>query len=169
MKWTYILLCLGLLLTSVWGYGQNYDDTSTVSQENRYENPRFYYRDNDGDGYGTSDYTEYEKKDVYITFLDILDIRFVDHDYNVAYGCDPPIRWVWNEMDQDDTNSCITYIPPGYFYRDADGDGFGNNSISVFCSVAPSGYVALDGDCDDTDASVVMFQILCFRNKMDFR
>jgi len=37
------------------------------------------------------------------------------------------------------------------YYRDADGDGYGNVGISQIASAAPAGYVTLIGDCDDTN------------------
>jgi nitrous oxidase accessory protein NosD len=40
------------------------------------------------------------------------------------------------------------------FYRDADGDGFGNSAISVQACTAPSGYVANSTDCNDSNATV---------------
>ena len=39
------------------------------------------------------------------------------------------------------------------FYRDADGDGFGNPSILIFADIAPSGYVTDNTDCNDNNAS----------------
>ena len=35
------------------------------------------------------------------------------------------------------------------WFRDRDGDGFGNASDSLSACVAPTGYVAMDGDCND--------------------
>ena len=40
------------------------------------------------------------------------------------------------------------------FYRDADGDGFGNISDKVQASSVPNGYVADSTDCDDTNPDV---------------
>jgi subtilisin-like proprotein convertase family protein len=42
------------------------------------------------------------------------------------------------------------------YYRDADGDGYGNNNQRIFsCNpVAPVGYVPISGDCNDGDPSV---------------
>jgi hypothetical protein len=39
------------------------------------------------------------------------------------------------------------------FFRDADGDGFGDESVSVEACSAPPGYVSDDTDCDDADPS----------------
>jgi hypothetical protein len=40
------------------------------------------------------------------------------------------------------------------FFRDADGDGIGGDSDTIRACVAPAGYVAASGDCDDTDETV---------------
>ena len=39
------------------------------------------------------------------------------------------------------------------WYSDTDGDGYGDDSTSVEDCDAPSGYVSLGGDCDDTDTA----------------
>jgi|GEM_PF-2616576 len=39
------------------------------------------------------------------------------------------------------------------YYRDADGDGYGNAAVTTFACTLPSGYVAVSGDCDDTSAT----------------
>lgn len=49
-------------------------------------------------------------------------------------------------------------VPPVYsrfpFYKDIDGDGFGENNDSLMAYFAPDGYVRDKGDCNDNDASV---------------
>ena len=40
------------------------------------------------------------------------------------------------------------------FYRDADGDGYGNPAVTQQACDAPSGYVATAGDCNDTNAAI---------------
>src|SRR5262249_8577029 len=40
------------------------------------------------------------------------------------------------------------------FYRDADGDGYGNQSQTTQSCTQPAGYVSNNTDCDDTRASV---------------
>ncbi len=50
-----------------------------------------------------------------------------------------------DEADADDA---------GTWYADEDGDGFGDGDAAVVACDQPEGYVALDGDCDDSDALV---------------
>ena len=38
------------------------------------------------------------------------------------------------------------------WYPDADGDGYGVDSTGIFSCAQPPGYVAVGGDCDDTNA-----------------
>jgi hypothetical protein len=40
------------------------------------------------------------------------------------------------------------------YYADEDGDGYGNIDIFVSACTAPEGYVALPGDCDDSDGNI---------------
>ena len=51
------------------------------------------------------------------------------------------------------TTSTTTTTCPAY-YRDADGDSYGNTNDSIQDCIQPSGYVSSNGDCDDTDSSV---------------
>jgi hypothetical protein len=44
--------------------------------------------------------------------------------------------------------------PPATWYRDADGDGFGDTSDSLSASTILLGYVLISGDCDDTNAAL---------------
>lgn len=55
--------------------------------------------------------------------------------------------------DEIRTNS-ITVGTSATWYRDADGDGFGNASNTVSACTAPSGYIGVAGDCNDNAAAV---------------
>lgn len=48
--------------------------------------------------------------------------------------------------------------PPAYqkstWYKDSDGDGYGNNTDSVFTYFLPAGYAAVKADCDDNNSRV---------------
>jgi hypothetical protein len=52
------------------------------------------------------------------------------------------------------TGSRLVITPPTTFYRDADADGWGDAAVTVDDVVAPEGYVAVSGDCDDNDPTV---------------
>lgn len=107
-----------------------------------------YYRDADNDTYG----------DASITVMD----------------CSPPIGYVEDNTDCDDTNNMVN---PGFpeicdgidndcddlidgadddltsieWAIDNDSDGYGDGSLTLFQCTQPAGYVAFDGDCDDND------------------
>jgi len=68
---------------------------------------------------------------------------------------------VCNSID-DDCDALVDDADSGrtggtVFYRDADGDGYGVVGTTVTACVAPAGYVALPGDCNDGAATVRPF------------
>ncbi len=108
-----------------------------------------WYADADGDGYGDP---------------------AVD-----TFDCEPGEGWVEDASDCDDANSAIHPAATevcdaldndcddliddadapvegmGTWYTDADGDGFGDDSLTTEACTQPSGTAAYGGDCDDTD------------------
>ncbi|MFH1468587.1 MAG: putative metal-binding motif-containing protein [Pseudomonadota bacterium] len=110
-----------------------------------------WYADADGDGYGDPETT--------------------------AFTCDPGPGWGFDASDCDDANSAISpaatercdgydddcdglvddddpdVTDPVTWYLDGDGDGYGLDTAATAACVAPSGYAAFPGDCDDTSAA----------------
>ena len=109
-----------------------------------------WYADSDADGYGDSATT--------------------------AEACDAPVGFVANADDCDDSNASTSpasfevcdgvdnncdgntddasAINAGTWYADADGDGYGNTSVTQDACDAPTGFVSNAADCNDGDAAV---------------
>ena len=87
--------------------------------------------------------------------------------------CDVPAGYVTDNSDCDDANmdinplaieicdnldnNCEGTIDEGVgnvYFLDADGDGFGDNSVSTEACVLPAGYVENSDDCDDANAAI---------------
>jgi RHS repeat-associated protein len=91
-----------------------------------------YYRDADNDTYGDR------------------------NNYILSYNSFPPIGYVGNDQDCDDTNASISYYDITYYY-DYDHDGYGNPLVSITQScllTPPKFYVLNNTDCDDANNSI---------------
>jgi hypothetical protein len=84
-----------------------------------------YYRDADGDGYGTTATT--------------------------TSACSVPSGYVTVSGDCDDGNASLN--PATVWYRDADGDTYGLSTSTKSQCAQPSGYVSNNTDCNDSSAS----------------
>jgi len=113
-----------------------------------------YYRDADGDNFGTS-----------------------KEPMAVCSGGTVPTGYVPNDKDCDDADkkvhpgaveacnrvddNCSGDVDEGFstttYYQDVDNDGFGNTDVSkTLCEeeAIPSGYIANGGDCNDTNTAI---------------
>jgi len=91
------------------------------------------YTDDDGDGWAACE--DCDDSDAAVSPDAEESCNGVDDD------CDGGI-------DEDDATDAATW------YADTDGDGYGDSSVTTAACSQPSGYVADDSDCDDTDAEV---------------
>ena len=119
------------------------DDSSAI-------NTSTWYRDADGDGYGTSA-TSVESCDAPTGYVDNTE-DCDDTDSAVS----PDAAEICDELDNDCDGSIdgTDATDAGEWFTDSDGDGFGDASSSTFACDAPTGTVDDDTDCDDTDTAI---------------
>ncbi len=107
-----------------------------------------WYEDADGDGFGDDGVAVGSCAPISGFSLTAGDCDDGDAGVSPAIvdGCDGVDQNCNGVVDED--------APLTLFYEDADGDGSGVEAVSVEACVAPSGFVQVFGDCDDTDASI---------------
>lgn len=119
--------------------GADYNGTTTTTTYT-------WYRDADVDGYGTSGST---------TTNATQPSGYVSNagDCNDASAAISPAdtEVASNGVDDDCDGSVDENTT---WYRDSDGDGYGNASSTTTSATQPSGYVSNSTDCDDSDANV---------------
>ncbi|AKQ67601.1 BNR repeat domain protein [Myxococcus hansupus] len=107
----------------------------------------FWYRDADGDGYGDPSNAIRSPTQPTGYVADATDCN--DQSPNVHPG--------HAELCDNVDNNCDGQIDEGAgtrWYRDADGDGFGNPGVSVIACARPTGYVSNANDCNDSNAQI---------------
>ncbi|MHC1744626.1 MAG: MopE-related protein [Syntrophobacteraceae bacterium] len=111
-------------------------------------------------------------------YLDADSDNYGDPNQSILAAAQPA-GYVANSLDCDDTdssidpgeaelcdgvdNNCDGTVDEGCalltWYRDSDGDGYGNMAISRLDSQQPAGYVANGMDCDDGNAAITPFTV----------
>ncbi|MEZ4926973.1 MAG: MopE-related protein [Saprospiraceae bacterium] len=111
-----------------------------------------YYRDNDGDGFGTDG-------NPIVTCIDQVPGGFSTN----ALDCDddnpeiyPGAMEICDNLDNDCDGMIDDSLTVYGFYLDADGDGFGTSDSVLFVCLnqVPNGFAEVDGDCDDNNPDV---------------
>ena len=136
-----------------------------------------WYRDSDADGFGdagdtqtsctqpagfVSDSTDCDDTDInehpgQTWYKDSDDDGYSDGTTDTASCTRPAGYKISTELtatsgDCDDSNAGVTIAPT--WYRDTDGDGYGNAADTTQACTQPAGYVSDNTDCDDSDAAV---------------
>ncbi len=106
-----------------------------------------WYRDNDGDGYGQDSRTIQACEQPAGTSALHGDCE------DGSAAAFPGATEICDGLDNDcDGAVDADAVDAATWYRDADGDGWGYYADSLVSCEAPSGYVAVSGDCDDATA-----------------
>jgi len=109
-----------------------------------------YYRDADADGFGsaTTMVRACQKPAGYAASSTDCDDALATVNPSATEVCDQ----IDNDCDAliDVADGSVDLSTAHSYYRDADSDQFGAGAAMVACS-APVGYVAANGDCNDTD------------------
>jgi hypothetical protein len=123
-------------------------DCNGVIDDNYAENATVWYADEDADGYGiaTVTATACVAPEAYTGVVGDCD----DTDASVFPGASEYCDGVDNNCDGtvDEAAALDALI----WYEDRDVDGYGDDAMSTTACNEPSGYVAVGGDCDDTNA-----------------
>ncbi len=109
-----------------------------------------WYADTDSDSYGAPDSSRSACEQPTGYVADATDCDDSDADVNPSETevCNEIDDDCDGDIDEDDAADTSTW------YADADSDGYGDSATTAQTCEAPSGYVADDTDCDDSDADV---------------
>ncbi len=121
-----------------------------------------WHPDADGDGFGDENGTPIVTVDQPEGYL-LNHTDCQDSDPGIYPGAEEICDGVDNNCDDvidENLTDCATATivdtpaSPTTWYNDADGDGFGDNSMTTTAVDQPAGYVSVGDDCDDEDSYV---------------
>jgi hypothetical protein len=135
------------IVTTTGFNGISMNELTLAASQVECDNKITYYQDDDGDSYGNASVSQQActKPQGYVT--DNTDCN----DNNAVIN--PGASEICDGID----NNCNGQIDEGVktsWYRDADGDGYGNPSASTPACTQPTGYVANNRDCNDGNANI---------------
>ena len=125
------------------------DDCDGSTDEDDAVDVSTWYADSDNDGYGDPDTSTVacDAPTGYTTDDEDCDDSDGDTNPGADETCDGHDDDCDGDVDEDDAIDVLTW------YLDADGDGYGVSSPTEVDCDQPTGYAAIDGDCDDTDTA----------------
>lgn len=144
-----VALCFSVLAACTGSSSSGDDDPSSCDA------PQMFYPDDDGDGYGAvaGGGMHCEAPTGFVARTgDCADDNAAIHP-DAKEICDA----VDNNCDGkiDDADPALDTSTTGVFYRDSDGDGYGDGTAATKKACAkPAGYASSSTDCDDTLAAV---------------
>ena len=126
----------------------NFDDCDDTDPEAAI--PGQWFLDADSDGYGGDSLTTACQAPLgYVAVTGDCDDTAAAAYPGAAEVCDGLDNDCNALVDDEDPNADLTTVPVAY--RDADGDGVGDDNVTVAACEVPDGYVLVGGDCDDTE------------------
>jgi hypothetical protein len=126
------------------------NNCNEIIDERDAEDARLWFRDADGDHFGNNDDTQLscDPPEGYIAVGDDCDDDEPAVNPDATEVCDGIDNDCNGAIDDDTADSIATW------FRDADGDDYGNNDDTIEACSPPEGYVAVGDDCDDDDPEV---------------
>ena len=117
-----------------------------------------WYFDRDGDGWGSKELAymgcRIDEETLLFKNDKLKKADPFEQIINADASIDELLAAVSNNNDYDDSTRNITNIAPKWYYKDADGDGYGNASVKVYYSNRPKGYVTNSSDCNDNNRAI---------------